>query len=184
MNSLIALDQFTKLLEKHLEDEFEFDKHKKIIFWGVKSLGHGNQEFLKKENAGERLSLYRFVSDLIDRITPRQLINIFPITKEYDGHKYEMKDYFYAMDKCKEHGLDKPIGNSFEFLWDYWNRDVGSFVVNYLSTLSDVTKRTTGQGLMETYLAEAEIPTYTEKVINGKRVLVENLTFNSKGKLI
>ena len=48
MNSLIALDQFTKLLEKHLEDEFEFDKHKKIIFRGVKSLGHGNQKFLKK----------------------------------------------------------------------------------------------------------------------------------------
>src|SRR5699024_12254405 len=119
MNSLIALDQFTKLLEKHLEDEFEFDKHKKIIFWGVKSLGHGNQEFLKKENAGERLSLYRFVSDLIDRITTRQLINIFPITKDYDGYKYEMKDYFCAMDTCKEHGLDKPIGNSYAFLCDY-----------------------------------------------------------------
>src|SRR5699024_1205083 len=184
MNSLIALDQFTKLLEKHLEDEFEFDKHKKIIFWRVKTLGHGNQEYSNKENAEERLSLYRFVSDLIDRITPRQLINIFPITKDYDGHKYEMKDYFYAMDKCKEYGLDKPIGDSFDFLWDYCNRDIGSFVVNYLSTLSDVTKRTTGQGLMETYLAEAGIPTYTEKIIDGKRVLVENLTFNSKGELI
>ena len=184
MNSLIALDQFTKLLEKHLEDEFEFDKHKKIIFWGVKSLGHGNQKFLKKENAEERLSLYRFVSDLIDRITPRQLINIFPIAKDYDGNKYEMKDYFYTMDKCKKHGLDNPIENSFEFLWDYHNEYTGGFVVKYLSTLSDMNRAMTGQGLMETYLAEAEIPTYTEKVINGKRVLVENLTFNSKGKLI
>jgi len=184
MNSLIALDQFTKLLEKHLEDEFDFDKHKKIIFWGVKSLGHGNREFLKKENAEERLSLYHFVSDLIDRITPRQLINIFPIAKEYDGDKYQMKDYFYAMNKCKEHGLDKPIGNSFEFLWDYYNRDVGGFVVNYLSTLSDINKERSGQGLMESFLAESGVTTYTEKTINGRKVMVENLTFNSKGKLI
>ena len=111
-------------------------------------------------------------------------MNIFPITKDYDGHKYAMKDYFYAMDKCKEHGLDKPIGNSFEFLWDYHNVCIGGFVVNYMSTLSDATRELTGQSLMQTYLAEVGVKSYSEIDVNGKTVLVENLTFNSKGELI
>jgi len=188
LNLNLALDQFSKQLNrnKHIDIDkgFDFEAHKQTILWGVRSLGYGSKELYESTSIEDKLALYQFVSDLIDRITPRQLMSIFPITKEYDGHKYEMKDYFYAMNKCKEHGLDNPISNSFEFLWDYYNRETGGFVVNYLSTLSDVTKEKAGQGLMETYLAEIGSTTYTEKVINGKRVLVENLVFNSKGKLV
>lgn len=184
MNSLIALEQFTRLLENNLENEFNFEKHKKIIFWGVKALGHGSKDFLKHDAEEEKLLLYQFVSGLIEKITPRQLMTIFPITKEYDGQKYETKDYFYTIKMCEKHGFDKKIGNSFEFLWDYYNRDIGGFVVNYLSTLSEAYKNKTGKGLAEAYFAEAGITTYSEKVIDGKKVLVENLQFNSKGELI
>ena len=188
MNPSIALDQFSKQLSRNkyndVDKEFDFEAHKQTILWAVRSLGYGSKELYKSTATEDKLALYQFVSGLIDKITPNQLMEIFPITKEYDGHKYEVKDYFYAMDKCKEHGLDKPIGNSFEFLWDYYNKEIGGFVVYFLSTLSDVTKDKIGQGLMETYLAEIGSTTYAERVINGKRVLVENLVFNSKGKLV
>src|SRR5699024_595090 len=186
MNSYIALEQFARELRnnEYIEDEFDFEKHKRVIFWGVKTLGFDSDTLYESSNANEKLTLYQFLSELIDRITPRQLMTVFPIEKEYDGRKYEMKDYFYSIEKCKEHGLDVPIGNSFDFLWDYHNRDTGGFIVKYMSTLSDVTKYATGQGLMETYLAEIGVTTYTEKIIDGKSVLVENLTFNSKGKLV
>lgn len=186
MNRLIALEQFSGELIRSecIGGEFDFESHKRIIFWGVRSLGHGSEETYGASDAEERLFIYQFLTDLMDQITPRQLMSIFPINKEYDGDKYEMKDYFYTIKKCKNHGLDKPLENSFNFLWDYYNRDTGAFIVNYLSTLSDVSRKMGGQGLMETYLAEIGQSTYSEKTIKGKKVLVENLTFNSKGKLV
>src|SRR5699024_8906109 len=114
----------------------------------------------------DTMHLYQFVINMLNKITPRHLMNVFPITKVYDGNKYEFKDYFYTMEKCNKHGLNKPIGNAFEFLWDYMNFDTGLFLVKYLSTLSDVRKIETGQSILETYAAESGIKTYKQKQIN------------------
>lgn len=188
MNTSISNEQFLKELQLNkyfdLDKDFDFDIHKRVIYWGVKSLGEIDEISKEKETLYNNMYLHQFVIDLLNKITPRQLMNIFPISKEYDGHKYELKDYFYTMGKCKEHGLDKPIGNAFEFLWDYMNVYTGIFLVRYLSTLSDVRKLETGQGVMETYAAESGIKTYTKKQIDGKNVFVENLTINSKGEVI
>lgn len=183
----VADIQFLKQLEKkeciELDGNFNFESCKSLVFWGVKSLGHRkNNGFFG--SAEDKMHWYQFILSALDEITPRQLISIFPITKVYDGKKYGMKDYFYTMGMCENHGLDKKIGDSFEFLWDYFNRDIGGFVVNYLSTLSDVHKEKNGKSLAEIYFAEAGITTYSEKNIGGKSVMVENLQFNSKGKLI
>lgn len=187
MNSIITNEQFLKELQANknldFDKEFDFEIHNKVIFWGVKALGRRSDSIQSEEFLYNTMHLYQFTINMLNKITPRQLMNIFPITKIYDGNKYESKDYFYSMDKCNKHGLDVPIGNAFEFLWDYMNVDTGLFLVKYLSTLSDVRRLETGQGILETYAAENGIKTYRRKQINGKSILVENLTFNSKGEL-
>lgn len=164
--------------------EFDFEIHKKLVFWGVRSLAKKQRNIKTKEHLYREISLYQLIIDLVGKLTPNQLINLFPINKTYDGDKYEMKDYFYTIDMCKEHGLDNPIEEAFEFLWDYMNNTTGFFLINYMSLLSDLMKMETGQGSLETYAAEMGLKTYKRKVINGKEVFVENLTFNSKGELI
>ncbi|WP_289891448.1 hypothetical protein [Virgibacillus pantothenticus] len=33
------------------------------------------------------------IQDTTGKLTPKEFMNIFPIDKEFDGDKYEMKDY-------------------------------------------------------------------------------------------
>jgi len=188
MSPTIVNEQFLRELQINryfdLETEFDVELHGKLIFWGVKALGRNHELITDQESLDNQMYLYQFVLGLLNKITPNQLMNIFPIKKVYDGEKYEFKDYFSTIEHCRNRGLDKPIGNAFDFLWDYMNTDTGLFVVRYLSVLSDFQKIKTGQGILETYAAENGIKTYKEQQINGKSVFVENLAFNSKGELL
>ena len=42
-------------------------------------------------------------------LTPRELYQLFPIEKEYDGDKWGTKDYYYCIQEIKEIGLDTPM---------------------------------------------------------------------------
>ena len=65
------------------------------------------------------------VMELLKQATPRQIMQVFPIHKEYDGTKWGEKDYFYTMDYLKGIYLDKPLGDELEeFLWHYYNWNV------------------------------------------------------------
>lgn len=63
--------------------------------------------------------------------TPRDVLRMFPPTKEYDGERWGMKDYFYTIEKARAFGLDKPLGKHVEaFLWDYMEPHLNMFLVN------------------------------------------------------
>ena len=47
---------------------------------------------------------------VIGRIKLKNLIKVFPVTKDFDGAKYECKDYFYTMNILREKGLDNAVG--------------------------------------------------------------------------
>lgn len=85
-------------------------------------------------------------------ITPREFLTMFPIKKEFDGQKYECKDYFYTKEYLSTIDLDEPISEPFEFLWDYWNSDTARFLMNVMGAMSDVRKEQTGKGIMQEFL--------------------------------
>ena len=69
----------------------------------------------------------KMVLDAIGRLTPQKLLQLYPVTKEYDGSDGTAKDYFYTMDRLKQWPPDKPIGTAQEvacLLWDYQNQDL------------------------------------------------------------
>lgn len=152
----------------------------KIVFSGIKSL----KVRVEKGSLEDELYLYESIIMFIGTMTPRQFMNVFPIDKDYDGSKYDCKDYFYTMKKCTEYGLDKPITDAFDFLWDYWNRETSHFVINYMSVMSDIRKKKTGRSILEEFATERGIKTYAEKQINGETYFVENIATNSKGEII
>lgn len=83
---------------------------------------------------------------IIGRIKLKNLIKIFPIDKDYDGAKWECKDYFFTMDVLREKGLDNAIGRDgvFDLLWDYENRELRKVTVFYMSCMSAMYQRQTG----------------------------------------
>lgn len=68
------------------------------------------------------------LEDGIKCLTPRQFMQIFPVTKRYDGEKKQKKDYFFTKETMQSYGMDVPIGEKVvAFLYCYCNKEVESF---------------------------------------------------------
>lgn len=175
-----------ELMNNFIFDElyFDFETHKRLIFWGVKALGRESTKPKTLEEAYSHLNARSALIDWIGFLTPRQLMTLFPIEKDYDGAKYQTKDYFYTMDVCVKHGLDTKIKDAFEFLWDYQNWDISIFVVEFLSDISNVRKFEGHPGLMEEFAAKNGLKTYQMREMNGSTVLIENLLITEDGRVL
>lgn len=113
---------------------------------------------------------------IIGRIKLKNLIKIFPIDKDYDGAKWECKDYFFTMDVLREKGLDNAIGRDgvFDLLWDYENRELRKVTVFYMSCMSAMYQRQTGVSFMDKFCEDNNIDSYSVDRENG--IIVNNQT--------
>lgn len=114
--------------------------------------------------------------DLIDAlfsvmgcIKLKNFVTIFPITKEYDGEKWQSKDYFFTMDVLSNMDWDKPIGrdNMYDLLWDYQNDDLREVCVEFTCAMSAIYRSQTSKGIVEEWCDEIGIPTYAVDNTNG-----------------
>jgi hypothetical protein len=90
-------------------------------------------------------------------MTVNELVNMFPILKEYDGEKYECKDYFSTIQFLETLDWNKPIGQEIhEFLSSYYNNDIINFCVKELLLMDKINKREGRKGIMEQFLEMAD----------------------------
>lgn len=110
----------------------------------------------------ERLAWASVLDKTVGALTPRLFDQVFPIEKTYDGQKWGCKDYFSVVEYIDEEiGWDEKIGGGFEFLLNYWNRDVLFAAVKAMNVISDWHKRQTGESVIERFARENGIPMYT-----------------------
>lgn len=144
---------FKKALNRLDDDRTTKTKVKQIVFYGVKCYGKWNDSegVELKNKTGE---IFQIIT-LIEALTPREFMQIFPLAKDYDGQRWETKDYFYTMDYSEILGMDVPIGeNVFEFLMEYWNADVMLFATKALSALSAIHEEQSSIGIFEEFLRD------------------------------
>ena len=93
----------------------------------------------------------------------KNLVTTFPIKKEYDGEKWDCKDYFYTIDVLSKMDMDKPVGrdNLLELLWDYQNDDLREAYVEFICATSAIYRSQTGKGLAEQFCKDNVVGTYT-----------------------
>lgn len=129
----------------------------------------------------------RNLYDSIDRVynfigflTIRDLVTMFPIRKDYDGEKYQCKDYFYTVEALSKMDWDKPIGrdNVFNLMWDYQNEDLYRITIEYMIAISDLHRKQTGMGLADEFAEMFDIPSYS---INKDAGLIQD---NQTGEII
>lgn len=163
----------------------------KAAYAGVRSfcIDHNGiyvaEKFLlgKEHDAMETLrtafSIHNSIIDLFSKMTPNEIIRLFPPAKEYDGEKYGAKDWYTAMDAVKKAGSDKPIGDdvkTVEFLGDTNNMFLRIFcVAGFL--LVDGLRRAEGQeGMLEEFFRKQtgkELNTYHRVTMpDGKETMV------------
>lgn len=181
----IYLEAFIRLADKKLdkltvdENEIEEDIVAQYVYLGVNVIQTMKEEksTITKEYSQSAFQLVETVIYAIGLLTPRKFMQIFPIDKRYDGEKYDRKDYFFTLDKMKEHGLDKRIGKEgevFSFLWDYENHIIRMFLVKYMSIIGWERQFQGGQDPFVEFMQKEGIPTYTFHEKDG--YMVNNIT--------
>lgn len=112
-------------------------------------------------------------------LTIENLVQTFPITKDYDGERWYCKDYFSTMADLQKYDWKQPIGadNVYKFLWDYHNDDLGEFTVHYTSVISAMYRDQTGKSMVEQFLDEV---IYREEETPAAGTLPEGWEFVGK----
>ncbi|QWU15708.1 hypothetical protein SAMN04487895_12756 [Paenibacillus sophorae] len=131
------------------------------ILYGVRLANRERDGASTLEGIRHRLTLFEGVMACMTLITPRRLVQVFPIAKFYDGERWQIKDYFTTVKMIEEHGWDKPISDPHHFIWDYGNWEMGEFLVRYMSLMSDMRRAQGQPGIMEEWLADKGVPMYT-----------------------
>lgn len=128
-----------KLSYKYKFDN-DYDLMSKLITAEFATLFIGNKHNLDLKNFVFNYNLLQFILTLLEGLTPRQVLGLFPIEKSYDGEKYQTKDYYSSMDVVNDLGIDIPLNNETtkEFLMECM---IGNFLfetgVSMMTLVSD-----------------------------------------------
>ncbi|HUX79105.1 MAG TPA: hypothetical protein VMW10_05095 [Alphaproteobacteria bacterium] len=149
-----------RLLSDNL-DSVDVTQIMSIAFMGVKAFSLLKDKEEDINSLELRFRQMGIVKSFMSYLTPIQLMNTFPIRKEYDGDKYECKDYFYTKSKLDELNQDNPIGDKLDdLLWDYMNHDLQMFSVSMFGLMSNIMRSKGEPGIMERFSADFGIPLY------------------------
>lgn len=181
-----VLNVFTKNKGENAKiEKLKKDRHllKYIVYVNIKFIStYEYIDDLKDEDLYMLLLGHmEYIDALINLMTPKELMNIFPIEKTYDGAKYEVKDYFSTMEAINTIGVDTPIKNykdsAFGFLWDYSNLDICKYLVSKMIVMSRLNNIFANDiTLAGGFAMQNNIPTYEERQMNGKKYLFDSQT--------
>lgn len=115
--------------------------YKHIAFLGVKFILASYCKDADYKAMMQRFTMTEYVKGCMSMLTPKEFMQLFPITKTYNGAKNECKDYFSTMEFIHTLEQDEPIGDRKaleSFLWGYWNWDINLFVAETYSLLTNL----------------------------------------------
>lgn len=157
---------------------------KKIIFYGVRMVNtRPERKTVTREEAMHDFQFAETIQALIGTLTPGAFVTLFPIAKEFDGHRYQTKDYFYTRDYIRALQAGKAISDSvpvIEFLWEYHNWEISCYVVNVFGYIDNLRRLEGQPSMMEEFCNKNGIKTYTMFTdIKGKRFIMDRETGKS-----
>lgn len=170
------LNAFQKAAEAYRENQNAEHFVKKLIVYGVKAINAKPES--KNMTYNETINDFLFVSTilgLIETLTPNEFMNLFPIDKEYKGHKWGIKDYFYTRDYINSLNPNEPIKDALTFIWEYTNQEIARFNVFVMNCISNLRKLQGKPSLMEEWADMNGVKTYTmHKDQKGREFLFDN----------
>lgn len=171
-----------KITDGKLEffDLSQLDREKFVYSMVMRLLTNEEPEITTSEFAALWFTIYNNALAVLGSLTPTELERMFPIIKDYDGERWEMKDYFTAKAVLNKLPKDEPISDNaemFELLWDYHNNTLREFLVKYMGCIDNIRRLNGELSTMEEFAQMNGIPTYTKfECANGKEYLRNNDT--------
>ena len=160
----IYLNAFQKTAKAYKENPNQNPKPfiKKLIIYGVKAINAKPEpEVITYDEAISDFQFASMILGLIGTLTPTEFINLFPIEKEYKGHKWGIKDYFYTMNYINSLNPNEPINDALKFIWEYTNWEITEFNVSIMKYISNLRRLQGKPSLMEEWADMNGIKTYT-----------------------
>lgn len=118
------------------------------------------------------------------RILFKTYLKIYFLSKkDFDGHKYECKDYFYTRKYIDNLEQDKPIGADKipRLLWAYVNDELMDFSLEIMDYIDNIRRLNGEPSCIEEFFQKEGLKTYTmHEDEKGKKFIVDNETGKSK----
>lgn len=115
-----------------------------------------------KEELDDYFNEVCLIEDLLGYMTPRELMQMFPVMKTYDGEKYETVDYFYTIQRAEELGMDVPLEEELNgFLMDFHNNDIRKYMVAWMGIVGRKREAGGGKDIMVEIFEELGVKVHT-----------------------
>jgi len=159
---------FKKLTEAMTLGYVDPEVRKQLIYYSVKVIPLKYNEhntsgrITDKKTLDDLYASIEYTNHLIGQITPRELIQIYPIKKSYDGNKYGTVDYFFTMEKLEEFGMDELITDDkvMDLLFNYDNNHICEYGCTKLCVISDLRRCEGRPGLAEEFFGPLGVGMY------------------------
>lgn len=161
----------------------------KMFFYGTRYItlkrntnrkGIFENQVLNYDELMEEFSFVNLMYQIMGHLTLNQIKGIFPLDKEYDGAKWQCKDYFYAVEHLKGINPDDLLCHQFsdmeDFTWVYWNRDIFELDAVMIDIASDIRRFEGEKGIVEEWMQKQGVESYT--------ISTDGTMTNSKGEKI
>lgn len=157
-----------KYYDLYLDYNYGFSKDinlQKSLYYGIKYICIKQIDNLPYNKLLTLFKDIQNIHSLMSTTTYSQMINMFPIIKEYDGEKYCCKDYYSTQDYLKDKDLNDLIGlnNTDEFCSYYYNNNIINFTVKSFLIVDKLRKYRNESGLLESVLEQLD-PEHTINV--------------------
>ena len=160
---LLKKDKLRNLYkENYLKALREIDD-KKVVYYGIKyfnSIVLSSNMDMKdvKSILNDSFIIDGFIRDL----SFLDILNMFPIIKDYKGYKYQSKDYWSTKEYLETININEIIGDNIDdFYWNYYNHDIMSFSIKRLLLIDKLRKLTNKESLMSSFLKEFNVEAYS-----------------------
>ena len=121
----------TRAVQRFSEAENRKDLYG-AIYYCVRFINSNNYKHEEDvETLACALEIIGMIINSIKQLTPNELIQLFPVQKDYDGHVYCTVDYHSTMECLAVHGMDNILGEEAEdILSEYHNGDLRTLQLN------------------------------------------------------
>lgn len=106
---LKALAYFKATLQRRFKGDFNLMS--KLFTTRVLLLKFNDKTAPELKDLIFNFNLTQYTLNLLEGLTPRQILEVFPIDKDYKGYRYEIKDYYSSMEAINELGMDTPLNH-------------------------------------------------------------------------
>ena len=176
---------FKRVLQSIIDKSFKnkddaVTSFRKAVFYGVKTVvTYPKNEYLTREKLMERFEETEMVKMLIEFLSPIELMQVFPVDKQYDGFKYETKDYFSTMEMLNKLDIntsfrDKKVDINM-ILMGYENIFITVFMLEIVNMIDGFRKLEGKESMIVEFMREQGVhpmTMYTDEA-TGKKFLLD-----------